>query len=90
MEYTHSIYVSADYCRCTPRTTAICPPLVEKKKEEEKEEEKEVQDIPMTFPRSQLRMVKELGMGDFGKVIQCEARKLVAGQKKTTVVVKVG
>ena len=27
-------------------------------------------------------------MGDFGKVIQAEARKLIPGQKKTSVVVK--
>ena len=46
-------------------------------------------DIPMAFPRGQLKLGKELGAGDFGKVFQCEAKRLIEGQKKTTVIVKV-
>lgn len=36
----------------------------------------------------QVKLGKELGVGDFGKVLQGEARKLLPGQKKTTVVIK--
>lgn len=36
----------------------------------------------------QVRIVKEMGGGDFGKVLQAEAKKLLPAQKKTTVVVK--
>lgn len=36
----------------------------------------------------QVKLGKEMGIGDFGKVLQADARKLLPGQKKTTVVVK--
>ena len=36
----------------------------------------------------QVKLLREMGIGDFGKVLQAEARKLFPGQKKTTVVVK--
>ena len=45
-------------------------------------------EIPMDFPREQIKLGKEIGVGDFGKVIQADAKKLLPGQKKTTVVVK--
>ena len=49
---------------------------------------REAAEIPMDFPREQIKLGKEIGGGDFGKVIQAEAKKLLPGQKKTTVVVK--
>ena len=45
-------------------------------------------DVPMNFPREQIKLGKEFGEGDFGKVFQADAKKLLPGQKKTTVVVK--
>lgn len=48
----------------------------------------EVAEIPMDFPREQIKLGKDIGVGDFGKVIQAEAKRLIPGQKKTAVVVK--
>ncbi len=45
-------------------------------------------EVPMDFPRDQIKLGKEFGEGDFGKVFQAEAKKLFPGQKKTMVVVK--
>ena len=45
-------------------------------------------DVPMNFPREQIKLGKEFGEGDFGKVFQADAKKLLPRQKKTTVVVK--
>lgn len=45
-------------------------------------------EVPMDFPRDQIKLGKEFGEGDFGKVFQAEAKKLLPGQKKTMVVVK--
>ena len=45
-------------------------------------------EVPMDFPRDQVKLGKEFGEGDFGKVFQAEAKKLLPGQKKTTVIVK--
>ena len=50
--------------------------------------EKEPVEVPMNFPREQIKLGKEIGEGDFGKVIQAEAKRLLPGQKKTVVVVK--
>lgn len=50
--------------------------------------EKESFKVPMNFPREQIKLGKEFGEGDFGKVFQADAKKLLPGQKKTTVVVK--
>ena len=36
----------------------------------------------------QVKLGKLIGLGDFGRVLQAEARKLVPGHKKTSVVVK--
>ena len=60
------------------------------KSEEDWEREQEDTDaeVPMDFPRDQIKLGKEFGAGDFGKVFQAEAKKLITGQKKTTVVVK--
>ena len=54
------------------------------------EQNKELSDleVSMNFPRDQIKLGKEIGEGDFGKVIQAEAKKLLPGQKKTSVVVK--
>ena len=49
---------------------------------------KEKAEVPMDFPRDQIKIGKEFGEGDFGKVFQADARKLLPGQKKTTVVIK--
>lgn len=56
----------------------------------EHQEMKQVDDVevPMDFPREQIKLGKEFGVGDFGKVFQAEAKKLLPRQKKTTVVVK--
>ena len=35
-----------------------------------------------------MKLKKEIGTGDFGKVFQAEAKKLLSGKKKTSVVVK--
>lgn len=35
-----------------------------------------------------MKLGKQIAVGDFGKVLQAEARRLVPGQKKTSVVVK--
>ena len=60
------------------------------KSEEDWEREQDDTDaeVPMDFPRDQIKLGKEFGAGDFGKVFQAEAKKLLPGQKKTTVVVK--
>ena len=42
----------------------------------------------MNFPREQIKLGKEIGEGEFGKVIQADAKKLLPWQKKTTVIVK--
>ena len=36
----------------------------------------------------QVKLKKEIGTEDFGKVFQAEAKKLLSGEKKTSVVVK--
>lgn len=55
---------------------------------EHQESEQGDSEVPMDFPREQIKLGKEFGEGDFGKVFQAEAKKLLPGQKKTTVVVK--
>jgi hypothetical protein len=55
---------------------------------EHQEREQGDTEVPMDFPREQIKLGKEFGAGDFGKVFQAEAKKLFPGQKKTTVVVK--
>ena len=45
-------------------------------------------EIPMNFPHDQIKLSREIGTGDFGKVYQAEAKKLLPGQKKTAIVVK--
>lgn len=49
---------------------------------------REPAEVPMDFPREQIKLGKDIGAGDFGKVIQAEAKRLLPGQKKTTVIVK--
>ena len=56
--------------------------------DQEREQDDTDAEVPMDFPREQIKLGKEFGAGDFGKVFQAEAKKLLPGQKKTTVVVK--
>lgn len=59
----------------------------EDSKEHQEREEGDA-EVPMDFPREQIKLGKEFGEGEFGKVFQAEAKKLLPGRKKTMVVVK--
>ena len=62
--------------------------FIEEGPSEHQEGEQSGWEVPMNFPREQIKVGKEFGEGDFGKVYQAEAKRIFPGQKKTTVVVK--